>query len=66
MGAAASAWQLHIVAAPLFTQNSRTAFLARDGRIATLNLQVSITQIDAHFIESTDAPKGQGEGPLPR
>ena len=49
-----------------FTQNLRTAFLARDGRIVILNLQVSITQIDVHFIESTDALKGPGEGPLSR
>jgi hypothetical protein len=32
----------------------------------TLNPQGSINQIDVHFIESTDAPRGLGEGPLPK
>jgi len=49
-----------------FTQNSRTAFIARDGRIVTLNPQGSISQIDVHFVESTDATRGQGEGRLPQ
>jgi hypothetical protein len=48
------------------TQISRAAFIARDGRIVTLNPQGSINQIDVHFIESTDAPRGLGEGPLPQ
>ena len=33
MGAAASAWQLHIVAAQLFTQNSRRGFLKSTQRL---------------------------------